>query len=269
MLINGKYRVLPESQVGGWEPVDPLPLTLRRASGPTNAVVMLKVVQPDEFEIHSFLASIVSPDNHTIPILDSFSDGLEKVIVTQERMVLRDAPPQLFKTTRHPLARQFIEGVNFMHRHNVAHLDLKPGNIVITPDGRLQIIDFDVSELLPGPEAWIKGFRGTKGWAAPELDENSDREYQPIRADLWSAGRMLEYFNARQNAGDRGPMKCLAVRLLRRNPQDRPSLSVILDDPILKLKKKRVAVNPGDVQIVVPDELHDYPRISGQDLAVW
>ena len=200
---------------------------------------MLKIVKPDEFKIHSFLASIDSPDSHTIPIFDKILRGVETLIVTQAEQVLRDAPPRLFKTTRYPLARQFLEGVSFMHKHRVAHLDLKPDNIVITATGRLLIIDYSVSVQVSGPESWIKGYRGTEGWVAPEIEESPDREYQPIRADLWSAGQVLEYFADRQGAHTSSPIRSLAVRLLSRNPQERPSLSTILDDPMFELKKKR------------------------------
>ena len=52
--------------------------------------------------------------------------------------------------------------------------------------------------------------------------------------------------------------------------QERPSLShiLILDDPILERGKKKGEVNQGDVHIVVPDELDNYPRIWGQDPVV-
>ena len=107
----------------------------------------------------------------------------------QRETVLSNVAPQLLKTKGHLLAREFLEGVRFMHNHHVAHLDLKPDNIVVnTSTNQLFIIDFGVSVQVSGLESWIKGYRGTEGWAAPELEVNSDREYQPIRADLWSAG---------------------------------------------------------------------------------
>jgi serine/threonine protein kinase len=230
---------------------------------------MLKIVKSDEFKIHSLLACIDSPDNHTISILDEFPCGVDKLIATQQELVLREAPPRLFKTTRHPLARQFLEGVSFMHKHHIAHLDLKPDNIVITAMGRLLIIDYGVSVQVSGPESWIKGYRGTEGWVAPELEANPEKAYQPIRADLWSAGRVLQYFADRQDARNSSPIKSLAARLLSRNPQERPSLSMVLDDPVLELKKRKEEVNSEDVQIVTPVELHNYPHISRRDMAVW
>jgi serine/threonine protein kinase len=157
-----------------------------------------------------------------------------------------------------------------MHKHHVAHLDLKPDNLVITAAGRLLIIDYSISVQVSGPESWIKGYRGTEGWAAPEILENSDIRYQPIRADLWSAGRVLEYIAQRQDPRTSNLTNTLAVRLLDCNPQGRPPLSMILDDPILELEKEKEEVDFGDVQIVFPDEqpFNGY-RILRRDLADW
>jgi len=215
---------------------------------------MLKIVTLNEFKVHSFLAGIRSPDNHTIPILDEISCGVKKLLVTPKGQVLPEARLGVFKTMLQPLARQFLEGVRFMHEHNVAHLDLKPDNIVITATGRLTIIDFGVSVRVSGPNEWIKGYRGTKGWTAPELEENPDGEYQPIPADLWSVGRVLQYFANCQGAHTSGPIESLAIRLLSRCPQERPSLRMVQDDPIIDLKGSKEEVTLGDVHIVLPDE---------------
>ena len=115
----------------------------------------------------------------------------------------------------------------------MAHLDLKPDNVVVTATGHLNIIDYGGSAVVFKLE-WIKELRGTEGWVAPELAENPDAEYRPIPADLWSAGRVLEYFADHQDEHTSRSIKSLAVRLLNRNPQERPSLSTIINDPILE-----------------------------------
>ena len=175
-------------------------------------------------------------------------------------LVLPDVPSPWFETTQDPLARQFIEGVAFMHNHHVAHLDLKPDNIVLTAARRLLIIDYGASVQVSEPESWISGYRGTRGWVAPELKKDSDREYQPIRADLWSAGRVLQYIARRQDPLTSTLITTLAVQLLNDNPQKRPSMSEILGN-LTELKKKE-EVDPGNVHIVDPDEPFNHNRIS-------
>lgn len=48
----------------------------------------------------------------------------------------------------------------------IVHGDLKPGNIMLMPDGNICVIDFNISATLEGGAAWIPGY--TPGYAPPE-----------------------------------------------------------------------------------------------------
>ncbi|KIK68759.1 hypothetical protein GYMLUDRAFT_142750, partial [Collybiopsis luxurians FD-317 M1] len=89
----------------------------------------------------------------------------------------------------------FINGVAFLHRHQIAHMDLKPSNLVCTPkpENILKIIDFSVSVRSPSEEHTICGFRGTVGWTAPEVGKEDGPAlcYSPRRADKWSCGAVI------------------------------------------------------------------------------
>ena len=147
---------------------------------------MLELVGSRELEIHSFLTASSSRDNHTIPILHEVALGTKSVVVMPDELVLLYVANSVFETSGNDLASQFLAGVRFMHQENVAHLDFKPDNLLVTltPSPRLQICDSDVSVRVTGPESWITGYRGTPGWAAPEITEDASKPYQPIRADL-------------------------------------------------------------------------------------
>lgn len=203
-------------------------------------MVILKLVDQDEFSIHSFLNTLKAKQNHAIPILDVISLDPEKLIVLRKERVLQDVPDSVLKTMGHSLAFQFLEGVRFLHEHKVAHLDLKPPNIVITATKRLQIIDFSVSVVVSDLESWMVGYRGTEGWAAPELENDPDGEFQPIRADLWSSGRVLEYLS--QRAGGTIGFEVIMRQLLHHDPQKRPYLSEVLQDTSLVTPKRKLSV---------------------------
>ena len=68
---------------------------------------------------------------------------------------------------------------------NVAHLDLKPDNVVVNRDRQqLAIIYFNISVQVPEQEPWANSFGERKGgYIAPEIEDPAP-VYQPIRADL-------------------------------------------------------------------------------------
>ena len=207
-----------------------LPDNLRRGRTTDGNSVVLKLVKSRELEIHSFLNSVKSKDNHTIPILHTIALSTGPIIVMPDQLVLTYVASSVFETSGDNLASQFIAGVRFMHQQNVAHLDLKPDNILVTPtttNPRLQICDFDVSVRVAGLDSWITGYRGTQGWAAPEVTEDLSQRYQPIRADLWSTGRVTEYIDKRHPAHTSCVLKALFNRLLTHDPLKRPLLSEI------------------------------------------
>lgn len=48
------------------------------------------------------------------------------------------------------LFREACEAVRFAHQRLVIHRDIKPANMLVTPDGRVKLLDFGVSRLLDG-----------------------------------------------------------------------------------------------------------------------
>lgn len=49
---------------------------------------------------------------------------------------------------RRYIFRQIMGGIEFMHRHHIAHRDLKPGNILIGENLCVKITDFGIGKLL-------------------------------------------------------------------------------------------------------------------------
>ena len=74
------------------------------------------------------------------------------------------------------LGSQMAEGLVAAHKEHVIHRDLKPGNMRVTPEGRLKILDFGLAKLVkPLSQATTvdslsetQGLAGTVPYMAPE-----------------------------------------------------------------------------------------------------
>ncbi|KAF7986669.1 hypothetical protein HWV62_26518 [Athelia sp. TMB] len=93
-------------------------------------------------------------------------------------------------------AAELLLGLTSLHKLGVVHRDLKPDNILITPNGHLAIADFGLSkQFFAGrirPEMKMFERWGTDGYLAPEvLAETCFTEGYTGAVDIWGYGIML------------------------------------------------------------------------------
>ena len=94
------------------------------------------------------------------------------------------------------LGLQFAQGLAAAHQQGIVHRDLKPGNLRLTTDGRLKILDFGLAQFMP--QASDQGLTvtltqsqeitGTLPYMAPEQLRGDAPD---ARSDVWSAGAVL------------------------------------------------------------------------------
>lgn len=87
---------------------------------------------------------------------------------------------------RHAM-RQILEGLAYLHERNIAHLDLKPQNLLLTREDcceDIKLCDFGVSKVLD-PGVVVREMLGTPDYVAPEVIN-----FEPISlaSDIWSVG---------------------------------------------------------------------------------
>ncbi|OHT02131.1 CAMK family protein kinase [Tritrichomonas foetus] len=82
--------------------------------------------------------------------------------------------------------RQIVEAIHFCQSKNIAHHDIKPGNILLDTYDRPKLADFGLSFKYETQEAFSMNFDGSLQFMAPELI--SRVAYDPFKADIWSLG---------------------------------------------------------------------------------
>ena len=108
-----------------------------------------------------------------------------------EDLVLQDGPLAIEQACL--IAHQIADALTEAHRHDLIHRDIKPGNIIIAPDGNAKLLDFGVARLPRPDERMTKdGARlGTIGYMAPEQVRSA--KSVDARADIFGLGASL-YF---------------------------------------------------------------------------
>ena len=118
---------------------------------------------------------------------------------------------------RDQLARELLEALAHIHEAGILHRDVKPGNVIVEPDGTAKLIDFGIA--LPQDATALTStglILATERYAAPEVMEGRPASE---RSDLYSCGVVLRACEGRCSDA----LRALIVWLTRTDPEGRPA----------------------------------------------
>lgn len=186
-LVGGRYRLVERIGVGGSSDV------WRAHDHRRDRAVTLKLLREpcDPADRRSFLREVRILDairhRGTIPVLAT-QDEPGATLIAFEHL---DADPlsEVLRRRGGMSARevglivlQLGAVLGALHRRGYAHLDVKPANVLLAPDGRVRLIDLGIAERI-GERPCI--VRGTRRYVAPEIVAGATAA---VTADVYAMG---------------------------------------------------------------------------------
>jgi eukaryotic-like serine/threonine-protein kinase len=190
----GAYRIVSLLGRGGMGEV----YRAERADGQFEQQVALKLLRPDAVQHlgrfiveRGILARLEHPGIARLYDAGVADDGrpymvMELIDGTPITQWCRQANAALHQ--RLDLFLQVCDAVAYAHQNLVVHRDLKPGNVIVSRDGHVKLLDFGVAKLLTDTDEPAPDTPMTLAYAAPEQLTGAE---VTTASDVYSLGMLL------------------------------------------------------------------------------
>jgi tRNA A-37 threonylcarbamoyl transferase component Bud32 len=216
--------------------------------------VLKRHIARDETAIERFrreaLACAGLNHPNIVAVYDSFAhDGFQVVVMqyVQGRSLrdLLDKKKRLTPSLAIMMGAAIAAALDATHAHGYVHRDVKPGNILVRPDGHFLLADFGIAKALHAAEGNDLTndniMMGTAKYLSPEIVRGKPLDG---RADLYSLGLVLY-----ECLSGKVPFVCdndadTALARLQREPTDLAHLRPTLSPRLVRVVHKLLARNP-------------------------
>ena len=139
------------------------------------------------------------------------------------------------------------------------HRDIKPGNIMVLPDGTLKLLDFGAAKILKEKDISAT-MVGSRPFMAPEQIMGKSE----IRSDIWAIGVIMYMLYVEELPFYSDVEKLLIDQILEKEPTPprelNPEISAELEAVILKCLEKDVEKRYASALDLKADLLRHFPR---------
>jgi len=123
-------------------------------------------------------------DENYIFIVMEYINGGNLYSFIKKRMKLKE------KMAKY-IFKQIISAINYIHKHNIVHKDIKLENILLDINHGIKICDFGIAKKVNSPDQLFYGISGTPLYMAPEIFYKSNFGYKGFPVDAWASGIAL------------------------------------------------------------------------------
>ena len=116
---------------------------------------------------------------------------------------------------------QVCEALLCIHEEGIVHRDIKPENIIITNDGVVKLIDYDIARIDDSAKSSDTTILGTTGYAAPEQYGIAKTD---ARSDIYSIGILINVMLTGEHPSKKmcsGKWQKIVNKCTRINPDER------------------------------------------------
>jgi serine/threonine protein kinase/ribosomal protein S20 len=157
-------------------------------------------------------------------------ESLEKKIDGQARIPLVHKLGCLVQTCR---------ALDYAHRRGVIHRDVKPGNIVVTSEGIVKVVDFGIARMVDTSKTQTGMMLGTLSYMAPEQIAGKHADQ---RCDIWALGVVMYELLTYRRPYDGDNHAALLMTILHEEPRPLreavPECPQVLEAVVLRALRK-------------------------------
>ncbi|MGY1637125.1 Stk1 family PASTA domain-containing Ser/Thr kinase [Geodermatophilus sp. SYSU D00742] len=165
------------------------------------------------------------------------------------------------------LTADICGALDFSHRNGIVHRDVKPGNVMITPQGSVKVMDFGIARAVSDSAATMTSTAAVIGTAQYLSPEQARGEGVDARSDVYSVGCLLYELvtGAPPFTGD-SPV-AVAYQHVREDPRLPSSINPAIPPELDAILLKAMSKNPANRYQSAADMRNDLLRaLAGQQV---
>lgn len=139
------------------------------------------------------------------------------------------------------ISRKVLSALNFAHKHDIVHRDIKPHNIILTRDGEVKVTDFGIARAGASTMTQTGTILGTAHYLSPEQARGQD---VGLTSDIYAMGVVLYEMVTGKIPFDGENPVAIALKHVHEAPTPPRELNPEISEGLQTIIAKAMAKNP-------------------------